>query len=135
MISGIGNEVCNGCVKFGSGMKLCIFYIKLFVIELEVCYVIDVVVNGWGEKCYEYINWFEGVFKVYLGVKYVIVILSCIGVFYMGMVVLGIGFGDEVIMVDINWIVMVFLIVYLGVRFVFVDIFLDFWCFDLGVVE
>lgn len=116
-------------------VKFCIYYIKFLIIELEVEYVIDVVCNGWGDCCYEYIVCFEEVFKKYLGVEYSIVIFSCMGVLYMGMVVLGIGFGDEVILVDMNWIVMVVFIVYLGVKLVFVDILLDSWCIDFVLVE
>lgn len=112
-----------------------ILYFKLLIIELEVEYVIDVVCNGWGDQCYVYINCFEKQFVEFVGMQYVIVILSCIGVMYMGLVVFGIGVGDEVILVDMNWIVMVLFIIYVGVMFVFVDILLDIWCLDLVFVE
>ena len=38
--------------------------------QLEVEYVTDAVANGWGAKCYDYINRFEKQFADYIGVQY-----------------------------------------------------------------
>ena len=44
-------------------MKPRIHYTKPSITELEVRYATDAATNGWGEKCYEYINRFEGALK------------------------------------------------------------------------
>ena len=116
-------------------MKPRIYYTKPSITELEVRYATDAAANGWGEKCYEYINRFEGAFKAHLGVKYAIATSSCTGALHMGMAALGIGPGDEVIMADTNWIATASPIVHLGAKPVFVDILPDSWCLDPALVE
>jgi perosamine synthetase len=111
-------------------MKSRIFYTKPSITDLEVRYATDAAANGWGEKCYEYINRFEDLFEQHLGVQYAIATSSCTGALHMGMAALGIGPGDEVIMADTNWIATASPIVYLGAKPVFVDILLDSWCID-----
>lgn len=111
-------------------MKSRIFYTKPSITELEVRYATDAATNGWGDKCYEYINKFEELFKQHLGVQYAIATSSCTGALHMGMAALGIGPGDEVIMADTNWIATASPIVNLGAKPVFVDILPDSWCID-----
>ena len=112
-----------------------IHYTKPSITELEIRYATDAAANGWGEKCYEYINRFEEAFKDHLNVKYAIATSSCTGALHMGMAALGIGQGDEVIMADTNWIATVAPIVHLGAKPVFVDILPDSWCLDPALVE
>jgi perosamine synthetase len=116
-------------------MKPRIHYTKPSITELELQYATDAAANGWGEKCYEYINRFEETFKAHLGVKYAIATSSCTGALHMGMAALGIGPGDEVIMADTNWIATAAPIVHLGAKPVFVDILPDSWCLDPDLVE
>lgn len=116
-------------------MKPRIHYTKPSITKLEVSYATDAAANGWGEKCYEYINRFEEVFKAHLGVKYAIATSSCTGALHMGMAALGISPGDEVIMADTNWIATAAPIVHLGAKPVFVDILPDSWCLDPALVE
>lgn len=116
-------------------MKSRIYYTKPSITELEVRYVTEAATNGWGEKCYEYINRFEEAFKAHLGVKYAIATSSCTGALHLGMAALGIGPGDEVIMADTNWIATASPIVHLGAKPVFVDILADSWCLDPHAVE
>jgi perosamine synthetase len=116
-------------------MKSRIFYTKPSITELEVRYATDAAANGWGEKCYEYINKFEELFKQHLGVQYAIATSSCTGALHMGMAALNIGPGDEVIMADTNWIATASPIVNLGAKPVFVDILQDSWCIDPDKVE
>lgn len=116
-------------------MKSRIYYTKPSITELEVRYATDAAANGWGEKCYEYINRFEDTFKSHLGVKHAIATSSCTGALHMGMAALGIGPGDEVIMADTNWIATVSPVVHLGAKPVFVDILPDSWCLDPALVE
>jgi perosamine synthetase len=116
-------------------MKPRILYVKPSITELEVRYATDAVANGWGEKCYEYINRFEQSFRAHLDVKYAIVTSSCTGALHMGMAALGVGPSDEVILADTNWIATASPIVYLGATPVFVDILPDTWCLDPDLVE
>jgi perosamine synthetase len=116
-------------------VKTRIHYTKPSITELEVRYATDAAANGWGEKCYEYINLFQDAFKDHLGVKYAIATSSCTGALHMGMAALGIGPGDEVIIADTNWIATASPIVQLGAIPVFVDILPDSWCLDPEAVE
>ena len=116
-------------------MKQRIYYTKPSITKLEVTYATDAARNGWGDKCYEYINRFEELFKQHLGVKYVIATSSCTGALQMGLAALGVGPGDEVIMADTNWIATAAPIVHLGAKPVFVDILPDSWCIDPALAE
>lgn len=116
-------------------MKERIYYTKPSITELEVSYATDAARNGWGERCYEYINRFEVLFKKHLGVKHAIATSSCTGALHMGLAALGIGPGDEVIMADTNWIASAAPITYLGASPVFVDILPDTWCIDPQLAE
>lgn len=112
-----------------------IYYTKPSITELEVKYASDAAQNGWGERCYEYIDRFEKAFRHHLGVNYAIATSSCTGALHMGMAALGIEPGDEVIMADTNWIASAAPIVHLGAKPVFVDILRDSWCIDPDLVE
>jgi len=116
-------------------MKSKIHYTKASITELEVGYVTDAARNGWGEKCYEYIDKFEVEFKEFTGAKYAIATSSCTGALHMGLAALGIGVGDEVILADTNWIATASPVTYLGAKPVFVDILSDTWCIDPARVE
>lgn len=116
-------------------MKPRIYYTKPSITELEVAYATDAARNGWGDRCYQYINQFEELFKQHLGVKYAIATSSCTGALQMGLAAIGVGPGDEVIMADTNWIATASPIVHLGARPVFVDILSDSWCLDPDQVE
>lgn len=112
-----------------------IYYTKPSITDLEVEYATDAARNGWGERCYEYINKFEELFKCHLGVKYAIATSSCTGALHMGMAALDIGPGDEVILADTNWVATVSPVEHLGATPVFVDILPDTWCLDPEQVE
>ena len=116
-------------------MKPRIAYTKPSITELEVGYATDAARNGWGERCYEYINRFEDAFKAHLGVKHAIATSSCTGALHMGMAALGIGPGDEVILADTNWIATAAPVVHLGATPVFADILPDSWCIDPELAE
>lgn len=116
-------------------MKSRIFYTKPSITELEVKYASDAAANGWGDRCYEYIQRFEREFSSYLGVKYSIATSSCTGALHLGMAALGIGPDDEVIMADTNWIASAAPIVHLGAKPVLTDILQDTWCIDPDLIE
>lgn len=107
-----------------------IHYTKPSVGELEAAYVLDAVQNGWGERCYDYINRFEKAFAEHMGVPYAIATSSCTGALHMGMAALGVGAGDEVILGNTNWIASAAPITYLGATPVLVDVSPESWCLD-----
>lgn len=112
-----------------------IHYTKPSITDLEVSYATDAAKNGWGEKCYDYIYKFEDLFKKHLNVSYGIATSSCTGAMHMGLSALGITYGDEVILADINWIASAAPITYLGAKPIFVDILADTWCIDPSKIE
>jgi len=112
-----------------------IHYTKPSITDLEVSYATDAARNGWGEKCYEYIEKFENKFKKFTGAKYAIATSSCTGALHTGLAALGIGRGDEVILADTNWIATASPITYLGAKPVFVDILEDTWCINPEKIE
>lgn len=116
-------------------MRPRVLYTKPSITELEIGYATDAAANGWGDKCYEYINRFEQDFKTYLGSRFAIATSSCTGALHMGLAALEIGPGDEVILADSNWIATVAPVCYLGAKPVFVDILPDSWCLDPAQVE
>lgn len=112
-----------------------IYYTKPSITELEIRYATDAATHGWGERCYEYIERFEQLFKQHLGVRHAIATSSGTGALHMGMAGLGIGLGDEVILGDINWIASAAPIIHLGAKPVLVDVLPDTWCLDPAAVE
>jgi perosamine synthetase len=112
-----------------------IHYTKPSITDLEISYATDAAINGWGERCYEYITKFENKFLKHLNVKYAIATSSCTGAMHMGLSALGIGPGDEVIIGDSNWIASVAPAVHLGAKPVFVDVLEDTWCINPTKIE
>lgn len=110
-------------------------YVKPSITQKEIDYANDAVTNGWGEKCYEYINRFEKMFSEYLGVKHCIATSSCTGALHLGYKSLGIKKGDEVILADANWIACAAPITYVGATPVFADIDPISWCIDPSSVK
>jgi perosamine synthetase len=112
-----------------------IYYTKPSITDLEVRSANDAAKNGWGDKCYEYIDKFENKFKEFTGAKYAISTSSCTGAIHMGLSAINISPGDEVILADINWIATAAPITYLGAKPIFVDILKDTWCIDPKKIE
>jgi perosamine synthetase len=116
-------------------MKSRILYTKPSITDLESQYATDAAANGWGERCYAYIERFEAGFREHIGTSHAIATSSCTGALHMGMAALGIGVGDEVILADTNWIATAAPIVHLGATPVFVDILPHSWCIDPARAE
>ncbi len=112
-----------------------IYYTKPSITELEQRYAADAAANGWGERCYEYIDRFERLFAAHLGLPHTIATSSCTGALQLGLAGLGIGAGDEVILGDINWIASAAPVVHAGAKPVLVDVLPDTWCVDPAAVE
>ena len=116
-------------------MKERIPYARPSITELEVAFATDAAKDGWGERCYEYIERFEQLFKDHLDTHYAIATSSCTGALHIGLAAIGVGPGDEVILADANWIATAAPIVHLGARPIIVDILPDTWCVDPQAVE
>ena len=116
-------------------MKERIYYTKPSITEREVELVTDAARHGWGDRCYEYINRFEEMFCQYTGAKYAIATSSCTGALHMGLAALDVGYDDEVILADTNWIASAAPVTYLGAKPVFVDVLPATWCIDPNKVE
>ena len=112
-----------------------IHYTKPSITEKEIAYATDAATNGWGDRCYEYIQRFEEGFKTRFGSKYALATSSCTGAMHLGLAALGVGPGDEVILADTNWIATVAPVVHLGATPVFVDIDPETWCLNPYQVE
>ncbi len=120
----------RACGDTGAVARERIPYTLPSITELETRYVADAAANGWGERCYDYIERFEAAFCSHLGTRYAIATSSCTGALHMGLAALGVGPGDEVILADTNWIACAAPVTYLGARPVFVDILPQSWCID-----
>ncbi len=116
-------------------MRSKIFYTKPSITEREVELATDAAANGWGVHCYDYINKFEEGFRRHVGTDFVVATSSATGALHLGLVALGVGEGDEVILADTNWIASAAPVVHLGATPVFVDILPDTWCLDPQKVE
>jgi perosamine synthetase len=107
-----------------------ILYTKPSITEREISYVTDAATNGWGPRCYDFLDRFERAFARHIGTEFAIATSSCTGALHLGMAAMGIGPGDEVVLADANWIASCAPIVHLGATPVFVDIRRDTWCLD-----
>lgn len=108
---------------------------KPSITDLEIDYVNDAIRNGWGPKCYDYINRFEKEFAEYEGSSYALATSSCTGAIHLALMALGVKAGDEVIIPDITWIASVEPVLYIGAKPVMVDVLPDTWCIDPAKVQ
>ncbi len=105
-------------------------YTRPSITDVEVGYVLDAAANGWGARCYEYIERFEQAFAARVGVPGAVSTSSATGALHLGLAAIGIGPGDEVIVPDMTWIASVAPIVHLGGTPRFADIDPLTWCLD-----
>jgi len=105
------------------------------ITQKEINYVTDAITNGHGEHWGDYVKRFEKSIAEYLGVKHAMTTSSCTGALHLGLVALGIGEGDDVIVPDMSWIAPASVIKYVGANPVFVDVLPDSWCIDPESVQ
>ena len=105
------------------------------ITEKEISYVTDAVTNGWNENWNSYITRFESEFSNYIGVKHAITTSSCTGALHLGLLALGIGPGDEVIVPEITWVATASAVTYVGATPVFCDIEEGSWCMSVESAE
>lgn len=99
--------------------------------KLEEKYVVDAVRHlGDPERFNFYIKEFERRFAEYVGAKYAIATVNGTAALHTGLLSLGIGKGDEVILPDMTYISCANVVAYTGAKPVFVDIDPVTWCID-----
>ena len=97
----------------------------------EEKYVRDAVKHlGDPEKFNFYIKEFERRFAEYVGTKYAIATVNGTGALHVGLLALGVGKGDEVILPNMTYVACANVATYTGATPVFVDIDYDGWCLD-----
>lgn len=106
-----------------------ILFFLLDIIEVEIEEVIKVMKLGWiiiGFRIKE----FEKKIVEYVGINKVVCLNLVMVVMELIFWILGVGFGDEVIILVYIYIVFVLIIEYVGVKIVLVDIVFDFFEMD-----
>ena len=88
----------------------------------ERFYAFDAICNGWNNSCYDYIEKFESKFQKYLGVNHCLTTSSCTGALQIGLMALGIGEGDEVIVPDLTWVATASAVLNTGATPIFSDV-------------
>ena len=105
------------------------------ITKKEISYVTDAITNGWNENWNSYITRFEDEFARYISIDNAITTSSCTGALHLGLLALGIGPGDEVIVPEITWVATASAVTYVGATPVFCDIEEGSWCMDVKSAE
>jgi len=87
----------------------------------ELAYVSDCITSGWVSSIGKYVTRFEQDFASFCGVKYCVATSSGTTALHLALAVLGIGFGNEVIVPSLTFIATANSVVYTGARPVFAD--------------
>ncbi len=105
------------------------------ITEKEINYVNDAVSNGWNNEWNKYLDKFEKSFANFINTKHAMTTSSCTGALHLGLLALGIGEGDEVIVPEITWVATASSVKYTGAEPVFCDIDPVSWCMDVVSLE
>ena len=98
-------------------------------------YVIEAMESGWVSSAGKYIDQFEEKFAKYLGVKHAVTTTSGTSALHVGLLAMGIGEGDEVIVPNFTMIASVFAVIHAGAKPVFVDCESDTFTIDISGIE
>jgi perosamine synthetase len=98
-------------------------------------YVTDCIETNWVSSLGKYIPRFEKEFSHYCGARYGIACSNGTAALHLGLVALGIGQGDEVIVPDFTLIVSANVVILAGARPVLVDVDPETWCIDASKIE
>lgn len=101
----------------------------------ELAYVTDAVSTGWISSAGKYVSEFEKQFAAYCGCKYGVAVCNGTVSLHLGLVALGIGSGDEVIIPAFTMIASAFAVCYTGAMPVFVDVDPGTWNIDVSKIE
>ena len=116
-------------------MRNRILYVKPSITHLEIEMATEAATLGWGANYNNYTKKFEDDFSDKIGSPLSIATSSCTGALHLGLVGLGIGKGDEVIMADSNWVATLAPLHYVGAKPIFIDIREDSWCIDTSLIR
>ncbi len=101
--------------------------------ELE--YVTDCVASNWISSQGKYVNRFEQEFALLCESRYALATSNGTSALHLGLVALGVGPGDEVIVPDLTFIASANAVTYCGAKAVLVDVDRVTWTIDPGEVE
>jgi len=101
----------------------------------ELNNVIDCVKSGWISSKGTYITRFEKLFKEYLQGGFPVAVSSGTTALQLGLVTLGVGLGDEVIVPNFTFAASINSIIHCGAKPILVDVDKKTWTLDLGKIE
>lgn len=97
--------------------------------------VFEAAKTGWKNKMSYFIDKFENNFSKYINIKYTLSTSTCTNAILLGLQILGVKKGDEVIVPDLTWIASASPIVQLGAKPIFVDVDEDSLCISPKSIE
>jgi perosamine synthetase len=101
----------------------------------ELRYTRDAVLNGWNFHHSDYIYKFEEAFAKYVGVKYALNMPNGTSALHLGLALMGVGPGDEVILPDLTYVTCANVVDQLGATPVLVDVDRETWSIDVTQLE
>jgi perosamine synthetase len=101
----------------------------------EASYALDAVRHGWNHRFADYHEEFAKRFADYVGVRHALPTSSCTGALHLGLLGIGVGPGDEVIVPDLTWVATANAVVHCGATPVFADVEADGWGLDPAAFE
>jgi perosamine synthetase len=106
-----------------------------WVTEREIRYVTEAAATDWYGGAGQALKKFEKAFAESVGVKHAIGLPHCTAGLHLGLIALGVGAGDEVIVPDITWVATAAPIFYVGAVPVFADVDPVSWCVTAETIE
>lgn len=106
-----------------------------WVTEREIRYVSEAAANDWYDGAGNALRRFERAFAASVGVRHALGVPHCTAGLHLGLLALGVGEGDEVIVPDVTWVATAAPIFYVGAMPVFADIDPVTWCVTAETIE
>jgi perosamine synthetase len=106
-----------------------------WVTDREIRYVTEAAGSDWYGGAGQALRKFEQAFAESVGVKHAIGLPHCTAGLHLGLIALGVGPGDDVIVPDITWVATAAPIFYVGAKPVFADIDPVSWCVTPETIE
>lgn len=101
----------------------------------EIAYVTDAVRYGWNFHHSDYLYKFEEAFAKYVGTRYALAMPTGTSALHLGLILAGVGPGDEVLIPDFTYIACANVVHYTGATPVLVDVDRDTWSIDVRKAE
>ena len=106
-----------------------------WISEREVRYAADAAQNDWYQKAGHYVGLFEQAMARHAQREFAVAVPHCTAAIHIGLVSLGVGSGDEVVVPDLTWIGSSAPISYVGATPVFADVDPQTWCMTPDSLE